>query len=113
MKHIKSGKRRGLFEVLANTRLAQAAIMVLRPGQSTGEPDNEHPRSEQWLFVVEGSGRALAAKRPVAIRKNSLVVIEKGEAHQITNTGRRLLVTISFYVPPAYTLKGDLKNNSR
>jgi hypothetical protein len=38
---------------------AQAAMMTLRPGQSSSdEPVNEHPRCEQWLFVIAGAGRA-------------------------------------------------------
>lgn len=109
MKHIKTGSHRGFFDVLAGTRSAQAAMMVLRPGQSTGEPINEHPRSEQWLFVVAGSGKALVNRRRVALRANSLLLIEKGEVHQITNTGRRPLITLNFYAPPAYTKDGDLR----
>ena len=62
-------------------------MMVLRPGQSTGEPENEHPRSEQWLFVVSGSGKGGVDQRSVALKENSLLLIEKGEVHQITNTG--------------------------
>ena len=50
MKHIKTGATRTFFKVLAGTRSAQAAMMVLQPGQDTGEPASEHPRSEQWLF---------------------------------------------------------------
>ena len=82
-------------------------MMVLQPGQSSGEPQNEHPRSEQWLFVIAGAGKALVSKRRIAIRENSLLVIEKGEVHQITNSGRRPLVTINFYAPPAYRNDGD------
>jgi mannose-6-phosphate isomerase-like protein (cupin superfamily) len=109
MKHIKTGTRRSFFDVLASTRSAQAAVMVLRPGQSTGEPENEHPWAEQWLFVVSGSGRALVNKRRLAIRANSLLLIEKGEVHQVTNTGRRPLITLNFYAPPAYTKDGELR----
>ena len=68
---------------------------------------NEHPQSEQWLFVVSGSGRALVNKRRVAIRANSLLLIKKGEIHQVTNTGRRALITVNFYAPPAYTKDGE------
>ena len=84
-------------------------MMVLQPGQSTGEPQNEHPRSEQWLFVISGSGKALVNKRRLSIRANSLLLIEKGEVHQVTNHGRRPLVTINFYAPPAYNKDGELK----
>ena len=106
MKHIKTGLKRGFFQVLASTRSAQAAMMTLPPGQSTGEPENEHPHSEQWLFVVSGTGRARVKNRRVTLRENSLLLIEKGEIHQVTNTGRRPLVTLNFYAPAAYTKEG-------
>ena len=109
MKHFKAGSHRSFFKVLHATRSAQAAMMVLQPGQATGEqPENEHPWAEQWLFVISGSGRAKAGKRRVALRQNSLLLIEKGEAHQVVNTGRRPLVTLNLYAPPAYTQGGDL-----
>ena len=113
MKHLKTGSKRNLFDVLASTRSAQAAMMTLRPGQSTGDrPENEHPASEQWLFVLSGTGRARVgrsakAARSVPLRSHSLLLIEKGEAHRITNTGRRPLVTLNFYAPPAYTPDGE------
>ena len=115
MKHIKTGLKRGQFDVLAATRGAQAAKMILRPGAaSDDEPSNEHPRSEQWLFVVSGTGEAVVGKRRGALRRvplsaNSLLVVEKGELHQIRNTGRRSLTTINIYVPPAYNDEGEPK----
>jgi mannose-6-phosphate isomerase-like protein (cupin superfamily) len=107
MKLVKKTPRRAFFQVLETTRSVQSAIMVLQPGQSTGEPQNEHPRSEQWLFVVSGAGKALVNHRRVAIRESSLLLIEKGEIHQIVNTARRALVTLNFYAPPAYTKAGE------
>ena len=96
------------FKVLHSTSDAQAAMMTLKPGQSTiDEPVNEHPRCEQWLFVIKGAGRAIVGKRTVALKTNSLLMIEKGEPQKITNTGKSPLVTLNFYVPPAYTKGGD------
>ena len=110
MQHIRTAKSRKFFEVLASTSDAQAAMMTLRPGQSTSDHvENEHPRCEQWLFVIKGSGRATVGKRSLAIRSGSLLLIEKGEPHRISNTGRSPLVTLNFYVPPAYTRDGDVK----
>jgi mannose-6-phosphate isomerase-like protein (cupin superfamily) len=103
MKHVEAGRVRSKFRVLATTRSAQAAMMTLAPGKSTGEaPENEHPRSEQWLFVVAGSGRAIVGNRRVTIREGSLLLVEKGERHKITNSGRGPLVTLNVYAPPAY-----------
>jgi len=109
MRHIKTADKKSFFKVLESTPSAQAAIMVLQPVQSTGEPANEHPHSEQWLFVVSGSGKAVVNKRRIDIRSKSLLLIHKNEVHQITNTGSRQLVTLNFYAPPAYTKNGDLK----
>ena len=110
MKHFKTGKSRAEFDLLASSRSAQAAMMTLQPGGSTGKRvENEHPNAEQWLFVVSGSGRATVGRRTVKLAERSLLLIEKGEPHKITNTGRSPLVTLNFYAPPAYTQSGDVK----
>lgn len=89
--------------------------MTLRPGAvSDSQPSNEHPKSEQWLFVLSGSGEAIVQDRSGKVHRarlqaNSLLVIERGELHQIKNTGRRSLSTLNFYVPPAYDSDGDVK----
>jgi len=113
MKHIKTSAKRASFSVLDTTRSAQSAVMVLQPGESTGDPQNEHPQSEQWLFVVSGTGKALVNRRRVAIREKSLLLIEKGEIHQVRNTGRHPLVTLNFYAPPAYTRDGEPMKHHR
>jgi mannose-6-phosphate isomerase-like protein (cupin superfamily) len=110
MRHIPTGSARSYFKVLLNSRSAQVAMMTLRPGQSSSESvENEHPKSEQWLFVIAGNGRAIVGRNRVIIKENSLLLIEKGEAHQVTNTGRKALVTLNFYCPPAYDDRGDVK----
>ncbi|HYO11475.1 MAG TPA: cupin domain-containing protein [Tepidisphaeraceae bacterium] len=111
MRHLSTtSARRSFFKVLLSTADAQAAMMTLKPGQSTSdEPVNEHPRCEQWVLVLGGTGKAIAGKRRAALKPNSLLLIEKGEPHQITATGKSPLVTLNFYAPPAYTKKGDLK----
>jgi mannose-6-phosphate isomerase-like protein (cupin superfamily) len=110
MRHIRTKQSRGLFEVLHASRSVQAAMMTLRPGGvSDEEVSNEHPRSEQWVFVISGNGVARVGKRRVRLREHSLLLIEKGELHQITNTGQGLLRTINFYAPPAYAAKGEVR----
>jgi mannose-6-phosphate isomerase-like protein (cupin superfamily) len=113
MKLIKTGRQRSTFDLLHSSRLTQAAMMTLPPGGvSDEEPSNEHPHSEQWLFVIAGAGEARVGKRRAALRRvrlaaGSLLLIEKGELHQIENTGKRPLRTINFYTPPAYTPDGE------
>src|SRR5689334_7493707 len=108
MKLIRTTGHRESFRILAETRALQAAVMTLPPGESTGDPDNEHPDSEQWLLVLKGTGRAKVGRRSVPIQKGSLLVVEKGETHQVKNTGRKnALVTLNFYAPPAYKRGGN------
>jgi hypothetical protein len=45
--------------------------------------------------------------RRVKIGQHSLLLIVKGELHQIRNTGRGKLRTINFYAPPAYDEEGQ------
>jgi mannose-6-phosphate isomerase-like protein (cupin superfamily) len=110
MKHLHTRKHRGFFRLMLDSGNAQAAMMVLRPGQSSSdEPENEHPRSEQWLYVISGTGRATTGKRRASLKEGSLLLIEKDEPHQVTCTGRNALVTLNLYVPPAYSSGGDVK----
>lgn len=89
------------FRVVAGTRRSQAAMMVIPPGDSEGGPDNRHG-GDQWLLVLSGAGRAVVEGRKVPLRPGVLLLIEKKEKHQITNTGRRELKTLNFYAPPQF-----------
>ena len=81
--------------------------MVLERGGSEGGPDNRHRGADQWLFVESGTGVVIVNGRRRALKAGSLVLIERGERHEIRNTGRAPLKTLSLYVPPAYTKGGD------
>jgi mannose-6-phosphate isomerase-like protein (cupin superfamily) len=93
--------RPGFRLSIGNAR-SQAAVMVLAPGGKEGGPDNNHQGADQWLFVTEGSGSATLNGRKVKLKPGTVLLIEAGDRHEITNTGRALLKTISVYAPPAY-----------
>lgn len=95
------------FRVVPGNRASQAAEMVLAPGASEGGADNRHRGADQWLFVLSGSGEALVGGRRRRLRAGSLLFIERRERHQVRNTGRGLLRTLNFYVPPAYRADGE------
>jgi mannose-6-phosphate isomerase-like protein (cupin superfamily) len=113
MQRFKTGKLKGEFDLIGKSRSVQAGMVTLKPGgTSSDEPENEHRRSEQWLFVLSGTGEATIGKRRSSLRRvklvaDSLLHIEKGELHQIKNTGRKPFRTINFYAPPAYDSDGD------
>lgn len=96
----------GFKVVLGNAR-AQAAQMTIAPGDSEGGIANNHRGADQWLFVVAGRGVAIGRQRRVALRAGKLVLIERGNLHEIRNTGTTPLRTLNFYTPPAYDGDGD------
>jgi len=79
------------FEVVADTERSQAVTMVLSPGQSTGGPDNQHPDTDQWLYVTDGTGTAIVEARSVSSSRvrlfsSTLISIDRntdsaGESH--------------------------------
>jgi mannose-6-phosphate isomerase-like protein (cupin superfamily) len=95
------------FNVVLGNRKSQAAQMVLEPGDSEGNRENRHDGADQWLFVVSGTGVAHVNDRRVMLRAGSLLLIERGDRHEIRNNGRGRLTTLNFYVPPAYSSQGD------
>ena len=101
------------FRVAFEVRRAQAAEMVIAPGDSEGGPDNRHRGADQWLFVLSGQGMARVENRRVPLKAGTLLVIEKGERHEVRNTGRTLLKTLNFYYPPAFDSEGDPKGPGR
>ena len=92
----------GFSVALGNSR-SQAATMVLAPGKSEGGPDNRHRGSDQWLYVVSGTGRATVRGKRYELRAGTLLLIERGATHEIRNVGHTPLRTLNVYVPPAYT----------
>lgn len=90
------------WDVLLENRRAQAAVMTLSPGARTGGPGNRHPDSDQWLFVVSGTGTAIVAGTEQRLEPGILLLIERGEAHEIRNTGAAPLESLNLYVPPEY-----------
>jgi mannose-6-phosphate isomerase-like protein (cupin superfamily) len=103
-KHLRFGKG---FRVAIGNKRSQAAEMVVAPGDCEGGPDNRHRGADQWLYVLSGAGTAIVNGKRYPLRAGSLVLIERGDTHEIRNSARGQLRTLNFYVPPAYTGDGD------
>ena len=95
------------FRVVFGDDRSQAAQMTLAPGETEGGPDNRHRGADQWLYVVSGTGRAVVGGKAVPLTAGTLVLIGRGETHEIRNTGSAPLKTLNVYVPPAYTDEGN------
>lgn len=95
------------FHVGITRRGVQAATMVLARGSAEGGPGNRHRGSDQWLYVLKGSGFARVNGRRTPLRPGTLLLIERGDVHEVKNAGRGLLTTLNFYSPPAYRRDGS------
>jgi mannose-6-phosphate isomerase-like protein (cupin superfamily) len=95
------------FKVAIGNRRSQGATMVIASGGCEGGPDNRHRGADQWLYVLSGRGSATVNGKRYPLKEGTLVLIERGDRHEIRNTGRTPLRTLSVYVPPAFTSKGD------
>jgi len=95
------------FHVVLGNSASQAAEMVLSPGDAEGGPENAHAGADQWLYVVSGTGTATVNGKQHPLAEGSLILIERGDKHEIRNTGEEALRTLNFYVPPAYSSAGE------
>ena len=95
------------YKVVLTDERSQAAQMTLAPGNAEGGPENRHEGADQWPFVVSGEGLAIAEGERMELREGTLLPIQRGESHEIRNTGKDSLKTLNFYVPPGYTFEGD------
>lgn len=81
--------------------------MTIAPGGAEGGPTNRHRAVDQWLYVLSGAGVALVNGTRVRLRAGTLLLIERKDRHEIQCTGRALLRTLNFYVPPGYSADGE------
>lgn len=103
-KHLQFGHG---FRVVLGDDHSQAAQLTLAPGESEGGQNNRHRGADQWLYVVSGTGVAVVNGDRVELRAGTLVLIRRGDKHEIRNTGDGPLQTLNVYVPPAYTEDGE------
>jgi mannose-6-phosphate isomerase-like protein (cupin superfamily) len=84
------------FKIVAGNARSQAGVMVVAPGDKEGGPDNRHQGADQWLYVASGEGALTIEGRECVLTAGMLVLIERGEAHEIRATGDTPLKTLNF-----------------
>ncbi len=100
--HRKTLRFRHGFHLALGNKQSQAAEMTLAPGETEGGPENNHHGSDQWLYVVEGTGQAVINGHRYPLRPGSLILIERGDQHEVRAGKNSPLKTLNIYVPPAY-----------
>ena len=90
------------FSVVKEAARSQAAVMTLRPGRCSGPKGNEHPESEQVVFVVEGEVQAEIGEHECRLAQGDVIIVPRRAPHRFTNVSKRKAVTLNVYAPPAY-----------
>ena len=90
------------FGVLENGTQLQTAAMILKDGDASGPLGNEHPQSEQVLYVVSGEVEAEIGDRRFRMRAGDSAIVPAGLPHRFTNRGSEPALTFNVYAPKAY-----------
>ena len=90
------------FGVLENGQQLQTAVMVLDSGEESGPLGNEHPDSEQVLYVVDGLVEGEIDGKHFSMTTGDSVIVPPGAAHRFVNRSMDRAVTFNVYAPKAY-----------
>ena len=93
---------RSSFAVLENGRQVQTAAMILHSGEESGPLGNEHPRSEQVLYLVEGLLEAEIDGQHFTMSAGDSVIVPNDAPHRFVNRSMDRAVTFNVYAPKAY-----------
>jgi mannose-6-phosphate isomerase-like protein (cupin superfamily) len=90
------------FGVLENGKQLQTAVMVLDSGEESGPYGDEHPQSDQALFVFEGTVEAEVDGKRFTMGAGDSTIVPGGAPHRFVNRSMDRAVTFNVYAPKAY-----------
>jgi mannose-6-phosphate isomerase-like protein (cupin superfamily) len=90
------------FDVLQTTNRTQVAMMILKPGKSSGSRPEGHRNSDQVLLVLEGEVEGEIGDVTITMKEGDFVIIPAGTKHKFNNRSSADAVTFNTYSPPEY-----------
>lgn len=72
---------------------------IIYPGSQTDYHDHDRP---ELIYIVSGRGIAVCEGKETPIQADCVLWVEKGEKHQMKNTGSETLKLATVFIP-AYT----------
>ena len=84
--------------VIATGPHSQLVTMSIKPKDDIGS--EVHPATDQMLFIVAGTGKAVVNSDTVEVKENDVVVVPAGARHNLINTGNTDLRLFTVYAPP-------------
>ena len=104
-------------KVLFTGTRSQLVVMNILPGGEVGA--EVHTYTEQTLFFLSGTGKAILNGKESSIVAGDVVVVTPGTEHNFINTGTVPLKIYTVYAPPNHidgtteTTKGDADKNTQ
>jgi mannose-6-phosphate isomerase-like protein (cupin superfamily) len=81
-------------------KAANCSVCTIRiPAGEKARPAHSHPKGEEVVYFLSGSGLALVAGEVAPVEKGSIVVFPKGAVHMLHNTGNVEMKAICFFAP--------------
>ena len=76
------------------------SVCVIRvmPGEAV-RPAHSHPKSEELIYIMTGSGKVMIEGEVAAVRAGSAILFEQGKVHMLKNTGDVEMKVICFFAP--------------
>jgi len=90
------------LEVLQTSKRTQTAMMILKPGKSSGSEPEGHKNSDQVLLVLKGEVEGEIVNENVTLHEGDVIIIPAGTRHKFTNRSSADVVTFNTYSPPEY-----------
>ena len=90
------------FEVLQTSKRTQTAMMILKPGKSSGSEPEGHKNSDQVLLVLKGEVEGEIVNETVTLHEGDVIIIPAGTRNKFTNRSSADVVTFNTYSPPEY-----------
>jgi mannose-6-phosphate isomerase-like protein (cupin superfamily) len=84
--------------VMATGPHSQLVTMSIKPKDDIGS--EVHPETDQLLFIVAGTGKAVVNSETVEVKESDAVFVPAGARHNFINTGREDLRLFTIYAPP-------------
>lgn len=79
-------------------KYCSCCIMRVEPGQ-TVSPAHCHPKGEEMLYIISGSGKVYIDGTIYPLTAGSVVLFEKGKVHMVRNSGSEELKVACFFAP--------------
>ena len=75
-------------------------MIQIAPGQ-TVKPAHSHPKGEEVIYIISGSGKVMVDGNVEAVNAGCAVLFPQGKVHMLSNTGAEEMKVVCFFAPPS------------